>query len=113
MTSLFSPSQDYAVIDDLETVTLGSRTSGDDFSSYTVANVLRGAASVRQFSGEIVAPNSTVTFLLWQANLTAAGAPAPQQGDTITDGNGLVYSIIEVAIELVQNAFTCTCQQQV
>lgn len=49
---------------------------------------------------------------VWQADLDAAGAPAPKVNDVIQDGDGVRWSVDRVSRHLFGNHFRCQCVRE-
>ena len=82
--------------------------------SYSLTNVRRHPVTAEYLqglgSGDSVGISS-LTFTVWQSDLDQAGAPAPQLGDELTDGSGVVYTVDRAVGQLQRAKWTVTVHQ--
>lgn len=103
---------DWQYTGDTESVTLNSRTSGDNFTAYSGVISLRKELKITQRSGDVISPPVMVGFVFWKTQMALVSAPAPQEGDNLTDASGVVYTVIDVTYEAVTGTYDITSQQQ-
>lgn len=107
MTLATDIASDLADFDEVETVSLYDQSA--DTTDATVT-ALRRRLSHRevQLGIPLGIEASDIVFHL-QANTTAI---VPQSGDTITDGDSIVFRVLSVGKETLGTRWRCACRQQ-
>jgi len=107
MTLASSIANDLAAFDGIETVTLGDVSAGTTDTSVTA---LRRELTFREVAmgGPLGTESGDITWHL-QANTTAI---VPANGDTITDGDSVVWTILSVTKTTLGSRWRCVCRKQ-
>jgi len=107
MTLAASIADDMATFDGLETVSLCDVSAA---TTDATVSALRRSLSIREVSigGPVGLEPGDVTFHL-QANTTAI---VPANGDTITDSDSVVWTILSVSKDTLGTRWLCMSRQQ-
>jgi hypothetical protein len=103
MTLAADIASDLAGFDGVETVSHFCQSTNTTDSAVTGLQ-----RTTLQAAGGEIEPRDTVWHL--QAN-TVTTAPVP--GDSITDGDGVVYTITGVSTQVMETIYRCQCTEQV
>ena len=101
----------YQYVEGVEVVSLTPKNP----TAAAVANIkskrrVLGKQSIQQFGGVIGLQPSDITIHLWKSTM---GATVPKQGDWITDAGNVVFTILALSFESLQNRWRCLCRQNV
>jgi hypothetical protein len=104
---------DWRYIDGIETVTFTRRAPAGD-TAVTGARAHRGELSFRetQLGGPAGIEADDIVWTLWSETLEGS---TPHRGDTITDGNADVWSIVSAAETTIGSTsikYRCVCRRQ-
>ena len=107
MTLATDIASDLADFDGVETVSLYDQSADTTDASVTA---LRGPLSHRELQqgGPLGIEPHDVVFNI-QANTTSI---VPQPGDTITDGDNIVFQVLSVDKKTLGTRWRCVCRQQ-
>jgi hypothetical protein len=112
VASLIDPSEDFAVVDELETVTYYRRTGNSTFDEGTICdNALRrdvGREEVQLNGASLV--RIKTRWHIWAADL--GPGPPPKVNDVIQDAAGTRWSVLEVDEGTLQSRYRIQAAQE-
>lgn len=100
---LFDPSGDYIYFDNLEPVTLQSRTTASTFTSFSIPSARRFQQTDAEKTGESDLQQDRMTWSIWQKDLDTAKAPNPKYSDIIQDASGVQWIVDEADYQVWQS----------
>lgn len=98
-------SGDFAVVDNLETITFYSRVSdANEGEGESITNVLR---RVLNRGGEGMTTTAELVFHVWADNITSGAVPKPR--DTVKDAANRRYTVLRVETQTLATRYRLFC----
>lgn len=96
-------SDDYEVVDNLQTVTYYTKTAESTWTSSSISNVLK-RVTTKVLNGAVRVTGAT--FHVWNSQT----AVTPKANDKLTDSEGFTWVVQQVMVETLNSRFKLVCE---